>query len=598
MNMDNVKSIDLGKYRDPAYEREMSAYFQSRLPGRVFDAHFHVVPGSPLNRVDGDENIENWRAFLESFLGKGHAAGGLVLPDIVPRPRVDAINDYAVEQASGCPGFAAGMLICPDQDPEAVEAYLLAHHGITTFKPYNAYSVNSDRLHSSISEFVPEWMWALADRHRMSVTLHITRYTHGLDDPDTLSTVLRVCEEYPNMRLILAHCALAHNPDTLKRSIARVRHLDNLWFDSSGIGEPLAICHVLDGFGPGRLLYGSDWSFGRTLGRIVQLGNGLIGLDPGFGHIKLDFPPDWDCCFVPNAMEGLNVLLNALDLYGIGSEGQRAIFWDNAQWLFRMDAQGRSHRADADRYDREVRRGLQPGCPAMAKGCVVWSRNAVPLIDTCSDALRLRPLGYADMRVGTAVKEAGIYDQPEGDRTAKRQALCRLLLARYPWARQVVLTRGETAAETVAAQASGRTCVLDESLGNGTSIGAALLENPVEAAVAPPDFVAVNTTLAVCGIEARDDALEAVRKRVVAIWKELETDLNLRMDIDADSLTFSLDPDVLKRFEANMLERGFIASNRFCVTLAHTDSVLRRYALAATEALAEVLQSAEEGPPV
>ena len=156
------------------------------------------------------------------------------------------------------------------------------HPRVRVLKPYCNQTVSTVRpkLRSYIRDYMPEWAWKLADRHHLAVTLHLVRYRGCLNDPDNLATVLRVCNEYPNMKLILAHCALAHNPDTLKAALRAVSNLDNLFFDSSGITESDAYCYVLDGFGPKKLLYGSDHPFGGTPGRLVQCGSTFIGLDP------------------------------------------------------------------------------------------------------------------------------------------------------------------------------------------------------------------------------------------------------------------------------------------------------------------------------
>ena len=150
----------------------------------------------------------------------------------------DLLNDFTlseVEKDAG--GSMAAILIRPDMDPEEVERYILAHPDVTTLKPYMTYTSNPVKLQSRIDEFVPDWAWTLADKLRLSITLHIARYKAGLSDPDTLKTVIRRTTEHPNMRLILAHCALAHNPDTLKRALPEVRRLDNLYFDAELSGK-------------------------------------------------------------------------------------------------------------------------------------------------------------------------------------------------------------------------------------------------------------------------------------------------------------------------------------------------------------------------
>ena len=585
----------LGRYIDREFERDLYAYFQSRLPENIFDAHLHVCPLGPHSKVHVDvaEDVAYWRGFMKDIVGEGRMKGGLMLPHIFPREEVDFGNDYAVMQALNDPGSTAAILVTRDQDPEKVEQFILANPIVTTLKPYLTYSTNPVKLHSDIEEFVPDWAWALADRYRLSVTLHIARYLQGLSDPKTMRTVIEVCERYPNMRLILAHCALAHNPDTLKKALPQVRRLENLYFDTSGITEPAAICHTLDGFGPGKMLYGSDLPFGSTLGRIVQLGSGLLGLDPQFDYLKPDFPMDYDCSFIPNAAEGLITLFTALDEYGISREGQEAIFYNNARWVFRLDGvKGRPQRARADEYDREERGREDLSTAIMAKGCQVWSEHCIPFIDTCSDGLGDAPLGYSDTYVAAAIKEAAVAGLPKGFRWKEEEELKRLLLADHPWAGCVILTESRAAAEALCEGIAGRKEILGGEIANGATIGAILCEEVVECDHAQPDSGAVKAAIYT---QKNKASLHCVRDAVCRIWKDAQAKYGVPASISEEELSFDMAEADLAFFKTHMQELGFIASNRFVPTAAHIPSVLKRYEAACHETFAAIAKGAQNG---
>lgn len=577
---------NLGKYLNPEFEKDLYAYFQSRLPENIFDAHVHLCPKCEYSHshVDVDENVAYWRGFMEEIVGEGRMKGGLMLPHIAPRDKVGFINDYTVAEAENDPGSTAAILVTKDQNPEEVEKYILEHPVITTFKPYLAYSDNPVRLHSDIEEFVPDWAWGLADKYRLSLTLHITRYLQGLSDPKTMKTVIDVCERYPNMRLVLAHCALAHNPDTLKNALPQVRRLENLYFDISGVTEPAAICHTLDGFGPGKMLFGSDLPFGSTLGRIVQLGNGLLGLDPQMPYIKCDFPMDYDCSFIPNTAEGLITLFTALDEYGIGREGQEAVFYNNAKWVFRLpEVKGKPQRTHADAYDCEVRAADDTSAAIFAKGCQIWSKACVPYIDTCSTALENAPLGYADTYVSAALKEGAVMGIPQGFVCAEEAELEALLLKENEWAKQAILTDSRASAEALAANIPGRTQVFGNELANGATIGAVLCETKVCASPAKPGSGTIKAALYT---QKNRCCLKSVKEAVLQIWKDAQAKYAVPTAICEDTLTFEMDVPALKTFERKMKELGFIASNRFIPTAAHIPTVIARYAKAADEAFA------------
>ena len=79
----------LGQYIDREFEKDLYAYFQSRLPEDIFDAHIHVCPRGPYSKthVDVDEDVAYWRGFMEEIVGKGRMKGALMLPHLFPRKR-------------------------------------------------------------------------------------------------------------------------------------------------------------------------------------------------------------------------------------------------------------------------------------------------------------------------------------------------------------------------------------------------------------------------------------------------------------------------------------------------------------------------------
>ena len=130
--------------------------------------------------------------------------------------------------------------------------------GIGGFKCYHCYSARADTQQSYIDEFLPDWTWQVADERGWFIMLHIVR-DPALDDPENQRQIREKCERFPNAQLILAHAARGfHGPNTT-RSIASLRGLSNVWFDTSAICEAEPMVAILDEFGPRRLLYGSDF---------------------------------------------------------------------------------------------------------------------------------------------------------------------------------------------------------------------------------------------------------------------------------------------------------------------------------------------------
>jgi glutamate-1-semialdehyde 2,1-aminomutase len=86
-------------------------------------------------------------------------------------------------------------------------------------------------------------------------------------------TIRRYCEQYPNMRLILAHAARGFNPWHTIEGIHSLRGLDNVWFDTSAVTEAGAFEAIIETMGHERLLYGTDFHVSHLRGRCVAIGD-------------------------------------------------------------------------------------------------------------------------------------------------------------------------------------------------------------------------------------------------------------------------------------------------------------------------------------
>ena len=88
-------------------------------------------------------------------------------------------------------------------DPDEY-ADLAKTRGIAGFKPYHFSSKCLPTADSGISEFLPEWVWELADKEKLVITLHIVR-KKALSDPENQRQIKSMCLKYSEARLVLAH---------------------------------------------------------------------------------------------------------------------------------------------------------------------------------------------------------------------------------------------------------------------------------------------------------------------------------------------------------------------------------------------------------
>ncbi len=111
---------------------------------------------------------------------------------------------------------------------------------------------------------------ALANERRLVVLLHVPRRGR-LADPEIQAGVRWLAAECPQARLVLAHCGRCYLPSEMKAAIGCLRGLTNVWMDTSMVMDPVVLQIALNGIGPGRLLFATDFPVAAMRGRRVQV---------------------------------------------------------------------------------------------------------------------------------------------------------------------------------------------------------------------------------------------------------------------------------------------------------------------------------------
>ena len=140
--------------KDLEYEQQLLEYLQSRLPDKVYDAHFHINGRQGMAR---DENgvtpFEKFFNFTESVLGKGRLQGGLLMPSTSPED-VDKMNLLNLELCR-TEGVEAGLLVAPWCGREKAERLLDQYPEICALKPYLTFMPREVMFESDILDFAP-----------------------------------------------------------------------------------------------------------------------------------------------------------------------------------------------------------------------------------------------------------------------------------------------------------------------------------------------------------------------------------------------------------------------------------------------------------
>jgi glutamate-1-semialdehyde 2,1-aminomutase len=280
--------LDLNDLDRRIWQEELEEW----VPMRVFDQHTHIYRWA--HNLDLDKDVSAYGNLVkngfeeassalldecDATLMPGRETHRLAFPFPYPQCDFAAANDYIAAQTALDPNSAALMLVHPTMSASQVEATVL-QHGFLGFKPYRNYSMTGDINECRITDFLPEHQIAVADRYGLMVMMHISK-RRGMADEENQRDLLDLCERYPRVRWILAHCARSYSAWPIEQAASTLRRLPNLWFDTSSVCESDAFDALFSIVGIERVLYGSDdVPVGATRGKYLAWGYGWAYLSP------------------------------------------------------------------------------------------------------------------------------------------------------------------------------------------------------------------------------------------------------------------------------------------------------------------------------
>jgi glutamate-1-semialdehyde 2,1-aminomutase len=307
------------------------------LPEKVFDSHAHLYRISDLNiggrtymhEGPAEAGYRVWKDNVGKIVNGSELCGGLFFPMVSRDCDIESSNAFLPGQLALSPESRGLMLVTPDTDEKTIDRYL-SYPQIIGFKPYFYFSREKPVEESSITGFLPEWIWETAHCRKLAIVLHIVR-RKALADPDNRDVICGMCREYPGVKLILAHAARGFNPQNTIDGLEALYGYDNIYFDSSSICEAKALKAVLKRFGSKKLLWGTDFPDSQIHGKCVSAGNGFIWLD--------NTTVNWDklgstCEPVLFGIESILAVREAAEDLGLDKDDMENIFYRNAQDLF------------------------------------------------------------------------------------------------------------------------------------------------------------------------------------------------------------------------------------------------------------------------
>lgn len=307
------------------------------LPDRIFDAHAHLfdtdlLPSRFSERVvcGAEEYIRDMQGILGNPKTLRLNVIGYPNKDIAQDQDLLARSDaFLCRQLQKQPDWVGELLVTPEDTEESLEKRLV-NRRIRGFKCYHLMAKREKTWDASIGEYLPEAAWAVANRRRMCITLHMVK-DNALADEENLRYIQEMAKKYPDAVLILAHAARAFAAWTGIESVEKVADLDNVWFDFSSVCESPAMLQIVKKAGISRCMWGSDYPVCRARGKAISLADSFYwiyqkDLDQFASKTAINH---WLI-----AIENLMAVRQLAILAELSARDIDALFYDNAKALF------------------------------------------------------------------------------------------------------------------------------------------------------------------------------------------------------------------------------------------------------------------------
>lgn len=437
------------------------------IPKRIFDFHAHLYRLEDTGMESDIKGIEEssihdylqWRQTLESHFKSDSIKGGLFFPYTSKECDEVLANEWLIKDLKKYPDSKALLLVKPNSDRDKFQEWLSSDQ-VVGFKPYHVYSSRNNTFDSDILEFVPEWIWEMAHRSHGIIMLHLVK-RNALADKDNQRNLYDLCSRYNQAKVILAHAARGFNSQHTELGIRHLKGLNNVFFDSSAICEPMAFISILKHFGPHRLLFGTDFPICNMIGKCVSVGNDFFWLsEKNFQQVSRV-----PCEPASVLLESINALQIACNTVGLNKKDIENIFYGNVKELFRATVKSNETQELYEEAKRIIPTGTQllsknpdkyaPGqWPAYfreARGCETWDLDGKHFIDFSTNGIGTCLLGFNDEDVNQSVirrihmGNMCTLNPPEEVELAHE--LCQI----HPWAEQVRFARtgGEVASVAI-----------------------------------------------------------------------------------------------------------------------------------------------------
>ncbi len=249
------------------------------VPDKIFDAHVHLSPPEAMGTISPARRKEPLTTFthlrweeltdLYSSLYKGKTVEGLIaFPLPLKEVHLEAANDYIVALMKSNPCIRGFVLPDPLDTKRMIAQYdkaLKAGVRYVGVKPYFDL-LGKSNYETTMDEFIHRDLLEFMDSERLVMMLHTSGT--GMGSPECQKFVRSVLDDFPNIRIILAHMGRYLQPQSFL-DFFRCGILDSpsIYLGMSSVTEVQVYQAVLSRRDLwGRVVFGSDLPFGSIPG--------------------------------------------------------------------------------------------------------------------------------------------------------------------------------------------------------------------------------------------------------------------------------------------------------------------------------------------
>ena len=300
------------------------------LPEKIFDAHIHIslYPFAGADKF----GITNYkRDTAEIFKKRGLRCTAFAAPteELKNKDYTLKTVSFIENQLDAFPDCVGCAMVKPEDSYEEI-AFYARHKGIKGLKCYHKYAKRQDTENADIHEYLSDAALSFANNREMAVIIHLVK-NQALSDKENMRQIKEIAKKYPNVKLVLAHCARAFAPWTVIEAVSELTPYENVFFDFSAVCESPPMIALLKKIGTSRCMWGSDYNVSMLLGKAISLGDSFYWINE---RDISAFPTVAKIRARHVMTENLMALREAVNILGLSKSDIYDLFYGNACRIF------------------------------------------------------------------------------------------------------------------------------------------------------------------------------------------------------------------------------------------------------------------------